>query len=251
SMSFAGGDIGGVTNFENNDMVNAEVEAVEVIAPVQPLQEVQEEVVSIPETTTQIQTTTPEIIATPKSEVAIKKEVVKEIPKVEKSSSGIAGLYAGIAFTEMGVSLNNDVNLFEDKFNQDRQDAITLVAGYNFMEYLGAELRASLAVGGEDYGNDKLEEYGIYLKPQYNILQSASNTGSLNIYGLFGYSSINLSDSSATRFKGTNEGFSFGGGFDYGITENISVFTDYVNYLHDESGSNSTWGANLGIKYNF
>lgn len=236
SMSFAGGDIGGVTTFENNDMVNAEVEAVEP------------EISSLPEVeATPTPEATPEATPAP---VVTKAPPVKETPQVEKTSSKV-GPYVGIALTEMGVSLNDEVNLFEDKFNQDRQDAITLVAGYNFMEYLGAELRASLAVAGDDYGNDKLREYGIYLKPQYDVLQSSSNTGSLNIYGLLGYSSINLSDPSATRFTGTNGGFSYGGGLDYGITENISVFTDYVNYLHDESGSNSTWGANLGVKYNF
>jgi len=231
SMSFAGGDIGGVTTFENNDMVAAEVEAVEP-API----------------ATPAPAPAPTPAPTPAP--AVHKEVKKEVPKVEKISSKV-GPYIGIALTEMGVSLNDDVNLFEDKFNQDRQDAITLVAGYNFMEYLGAELRASLAVAGDDYGNDKLREYGIYLKPQYDVLQSSSNSGSLNIYGLLGYSSINLSDPSPTQFKGTNSGFSYGGGLDYGVTENISVFTDYVNYLNDESGSNSTWGANLGVRYNF
>jgi len=231
SMSFAGGDIGGVTTFENNDMVAAEIEAVEP-APMD----------------TTIDTSKPTTTTTP---AVAKKEVVKETPKLVEKTSSKVGPYIGIALTEMGVSLNDEVNLFEDKFNQDRQDAITLVAGYNFMEYLGAELRASLAVAGDDYGNDKLREYGIYLKPQYDILQSSSNTGSLNIYGLLGYSSINLSDPSPIRFKGTNSGFSYGGGLDYGITENISVFTDYVNYLSDKSGSDSTWGANLGVRYNF
>jgi len=229
SMSFAGGDIGGVTTFENNDMVAAEVEAVEPAS---------------------IATPAPTPAPAPAPAPAVHKEVKKEVPKVEKISSKV-GPYIGIALTEMGVSLNDDVNLFEDKFNQDRQDAITLVAGYNFMEYLGAELRASLAVAGDDYGNDKLREYGIYLKPQYDVLQSSSNSGSLNIYGLLGYSSINLSDPSPIRFKGTNSGFSYGAGLDYGITENISVFTDYVNYLSDKSGSDSTWGANLGVRYNF
>ncbi|MCK4441238.1 MAG: outer membrane beta-barrel protein, partial [Sulfurovaceae bacterium] len=220
------------------------VAPVEIVTPVQPV----EEVISTPAEVI------PEPIATPVPEITTteieNKEIVQEMPKIEKTSSKV-GPYIGIALTEMGVSLNDEVNLFEDKFNQDRQDSITLVAGYNFMEYLGAELRASLAVAGDDYHNDKLREYGIYLKPQYDILQSPSNIGSLNIYGLLGYSSINLSDPSLIRFTGTNQGFSFGGGFDYGITENISVFTDYVNYLHDKSGSNSTWGANLGIKYNF
>jgi outer membrane autotransporter protein len=52
-------------------------------------------------------------------------------------------------------------------------------------------------------------------------------------------------------YDGDNDGVSFGLGLDYGVTENISVFTDYVNYLRNYGGTNSQWGANLGLKYNF
>jgi outer membrane autotransporter protein len=119
------------------------------------------------------------------------------------------------------------------------------------MEYLGAELRAALSVTGENDGQDNLAEYGIYLKPQYTF------NNNLNVYGLLGYSFINMSDPATSTdphdnpFDGDNSGFSFGAGVDYGITQNISVFTDVVNYLRDFGGSNSTWGANLGVKYHF
>jgi hypothetical protein len=235
SMSFAGGDIGGVTSFENNDMVAAEVEAVEAIPTTIPT--------AIP-----IATPAP-IIATPTP--MIKKEVVKEIPtRVEKTSSKF-GPYIGLAISEMAVRSDDRVNLFGDEEHQDRQLGITAVIGYNFMKYLGAELRAALSVANEDDGQDNLAEYGIYLKPQYPVLDN------LNVYGLLGYSAINMSDPATSTnyndnpFDGDNQGFSFGAGVDYGVTENISVFTDVVNYLRDFGGSNSTWGANLGVKYNF
>jgi opacity protein-like surface antigen len=235
SMSFAGGDIGGVTSFENNDMVAAEVEAVEAIPTTIPT--------AIP-----IATPAP-IIATPTP--MIKKEVVKEIPtRVEKTSSKF-GPYIGLAISEMAVRSDDRVNLFGDEEHQDQQLGITAVIGYNFMKYLGAELRAALSVANENDGQDNLAEYGIYLKPQYPVLDN------LNVYGLLGYSAINMSDPATSTnyndnpFDGDNQGFSFGAGVDYGVTENISVFTDVVNYLRDFGGSNSTWGANLGVKYNF
>ena len=235
SMSFAGGDIGGVTSFENNDMIAAEVEAVEAIPTTIPT--------AIP-----IATPAP-IIATPTP--MIKKEVVKEIPtRVEKTSSKF-GPYIGLAISEMAVRSDDRVNLFGDEEHQDRQLGITAVIGYNFMKYLGAELRAALSVANENDGQDNLAEYGIYLKPQYPVLDN------LNVYGLLGYSTINMSDPATSTnpndnpFDGDNQGFSFGAGVDYGVTENISVFTDVVNYLRDFGGSNSTWGANLGVKYNF
>jgi len=237
SMSFAGGDIGGVTTFENNDMVAAEVEAVEP-API---------VETIPETTTTLEPT-PE--PTP---VVVHKEVAKEPVKVEKTSSGPSHFYGGIAVSDMVVRSDDEAYeaFFSEKAHTDRQLGITAIIGYNFMKYLGAELRAALSVSEENAGQDNLAEYGIYLKPQYPI------TDKVNIYGLLGYSSINMSDPATSTnandnpFHGTNQGFSFGAGLDYGVTENISIFTDVVNYLRDYGGSNSTWGANVGLKYNF
>jgi len=226
SMSFAGGDIGGVTSFENNDMINADKEGIPYVEP----------------------TPIPTVAPTPAVE---KKEVKKEPVKVEKPSSGPGGLYVGLAVSEMAVRSDDRVNLFGDEKHQDQQLGITFLIGYNFMKYLGAELRAALSVSEENAGQDNLAEYGIYLKPQYPVLDN------LNVYGLLGYSAINMSDPATgtsandNPFSGDNQGFSFGAGLDYGVTENISVFTDVVNYLRDFGGSNSTWGANLGVKYNF
>ncbi|HHB94753.1 MAG TPA: porin family protein [Campylobacterales bacterium] len=234
SMSFAGGDIGGVTTFENNDMVNAEVEAVEP------------EISSLPEVEA---TPTPEATPAP----VVTKASVKETPQVEKTSSGPSGLYVGLAVSDMVVRSDDEAYkaFFSEKAHSDKQVGITALIGYNFMKYLGAELRAALSVSGENAGQDNLAEYGIYLKPQYPVLDN------LNVYGLLGYSAINMSDPATSTsandnpFDGDNQGFSFGAGLDYGVTENISVFTDVVNYLRDYGGSNSTWGANLGVKYNF
>jgi len=183
----------------------------------------------------------------------VTKEVKKEKVVTEEPSPslGLDGLYVGLAATAMAARSDRQVYLLKERTHQDRQLGLTAIIGYNFMNYLGAELRAALAITEEEKGQDKLKEYGIYLKPQYPVLDN------LNVYGLLGYSSVNMSDPATNTnakdnpFRGRNQGFSFGGGIDYGVTENISVFTDYVNYLRDFDGSNSTWGANLGIRYNF
>ncbi len=228
SISYAGGDIGGVTSFENDDYVNAEVQAVEPEATPMP-------------------TVMPEIAPTPVPTVA---PTPKPIPVVSKKVAGV-GPYVGLAISDMGVRSDDRVNLFAEEKHQDRQFGITGVVGYDFMKYLGAELRAALSVSGENDGQDNLAEYGIYLKPKYPVLNN------LNVYGLLGYSFINMSDPATKTnandnpFDGDNSGFSFGAGVDYGVTQNISVFTDVVNYLRDFGGSNSTWGANLGVKYHF
>ena len=226
SISYAGGDIGGVTQFENEDYVNAEVQAIEPIATPIP---------TVAPTPVPTVAPTPKVVPTPK-------------PVVSKSSGGP---YVGLAISEMAVRSDDRVNLFGDEAHQDQQLGVTAIVGYDFMKYLGAELRAALSVSEENAGQDNLAEYGIYLKPQYPVLDN------LNIYGLLGYSFINMSDPATSTnandnpFSGDNSGFSFGAGLDYGVTQNISVFTDVVNYLRDFGGSNSTWGANLGVKYHF
>ncbi len=229
SISYAGGDIGGVTTFENEDYVNAEVEAIEPTP--------------IPTMTPVVPTPVPTVAPTPKP-------TPKPTPVVQKKEAGV-GPYVGLAVSDMGVRSDDRVNLFAEEKHQDRQVGITGVIGYNFMKYLGAELRAALSVSEENAGQDNLAEYGLYLKPQYPVLDN------LNLYGLLGYSFINMSDPATSTnpndnpFDGDNSGFSFGAGLDYGVTQNISVFTDVVNYLRDFGGSNSTWGANLGVKYHF
>ena len=249
SMSFAGGDIGGVTSFENDDYQKANEEVVPYEPT--PIPEAQE-VISTP-----IPTAIPTVESTREVPTAMPTTAPAVTPKptpkvVEKSSSGVGGFYVGLAVSDMGVRADDRVNLFSSEKHQDLQKGLTLVAGYDFMKYLGAELRAALSLAGEGQGQDNLAEYGVYLKPQYPVLDN------LNIYGLLGYSAINMSDPATKefydknkKFDGDNSGFSFGGGINYGITSNISVFTDVVNYLRDFGGSNSTWGANLGVRYNF
>ena len=259
SMSFAGGDIGGVTSFENDDYKRAESEVVPYV-PTSTPELTEEEVVVTPVPTveptyipeievtpipTYIPTVEPTVAPTPEPTAT----VTPPTPAVMDKSlfSGIGGAYVGLAVSDMGVRADDRVNLFSSEKHQDLQKGLTFVAGYDFMKYLGAELRVALSLAGEGKGQDNLTEYGIYLKPQYPV-PSLEN---LNIYGLLGYSFINMSDPVTEPFDGDNSGFSFGAGLNYGVTSNISVFTDVVNYLRNFGGTNSTWGANLGIRYNF
>jgi opacity protein-like surface antigen len=227
SMSFAGGDINGITTFENNDYVAAEAEAAAEVVVAQP---------EAPE---------PKVVTPPATE---KKALVTPKPVPTPVSAG--NFYVGGAVAAMAARSNCEgdrANVFAEEEGQDRQVGITGILGYDFMDYLGAELRASMGVSGEDDGAEKIQQYGIYLKPNYDI------TDAINLYGLLGYSSVNMSDCfllANSDPDNTNSGFSYGAGLDYGVTENISVFTDIVNYLRDDDKA-STWGTNIGLKYNF
>jgi opacity protein-like surface antigen len=193
TMSFAGGDIGGITTFENEDL-NAAQQVV-----------VEEPKVEVP---------------------AVVAPVVAEA----------LGLYVGGAITDIAVNSADRANLFGDEVGQERQVGLTGIIGYDFMNYLGAELRGTVGVA-KDNGT-KFKQIGAYLKPNYDI------TDEINIYALLGASRANMNP------NGTETGFSYGAGLDYGISDNVSVFTDAVNYMK-KSDTNSQWGLNLGAKYQF
>ncbi len=193
TMSFAGGDIGGITTFENEDLNAAQQVVVEE----------------------------------PKVEAPVVAPVVAEA----------LGLYVGGAITDIAVNSADTANLFGDKVGQDRQIGLTGIIGYDFMNYLGAELRGTVGVA-KDNGT-KFKQIGAYLKPNYDI------TDEINIYALLGAAKANMTGTGSVE-----TGFSYGAGLDYGISDNVSVFTDAVNYL-DKSDTDSKWGLNLGAKYQF
>ena len=146
------------------------------------------------------------------------------------------GLYVAGGLTNVAVNKADRANLFGDEVGQDRQIGFTGKLGYDFMDYLGAELRGTYGVA-KDNGT-KFKQIGAYLKPNYDL------TDELNLYGLLGASKTNGAGT------GTNTGFSYGAGLDYGITDSISVFTDVVNYMK-KSSTSSQWGATIGAAYNF
>ncbi|MBU1667228.1 porin family protein [bacterium] len=147
------------------------------------------------------------------------------------------GLYVAGGLTDVAVHSTDTANFFADEAGQERQVGLTGRIGYDFMDYLGAELRGTYGVA-KDNGT-KFKQYGAYLKPNYDV------TDVINLYGLLGASKTNFAGAQASE-----SGFSYGAGLDYGLTDNVSVFTDVVNYLK-KSNTPSTWGLTLGAAYQF
>ena len=88
----------------------------------------------------------------------------------------------------------------------------------------------------------------LFIKPQYPV------TEEFTIYGLLGYGAVEARLTDA-------DGFQWGLGVKYMVTENVGIFADYTS-LYDgdldnvESFSNNTWdsqitSANIGFLYNF
>ena len=201
TLSFAGGDINPVTVFEQEP----------VMVPVEPVV-VPQPVVVTPPAPTPVPAPAPVVAAAP------------------------LGLYVAGGLTGLGVRTNDRVNLFSEENTQDRQVGVTGRLGYDFMNYLGAELRGTAGIAKEN--GSKFKQVGGYLKPNYDL------TDDLNLYGLAGISKTN------GAFTPTETGFSYGAGLDYGISDKVSVFTDVVNYMK-KSNTASQWGVTLGAGYAF
>ncbi len=202
TLSFAGGDINPVTVFEQEP----------VAVPVEPA---------------------PAPAPAPKPVPAPKPKPVTP-PVVAKPS----GVYIAGGLTDVAVNATDRANLFSDETAQDRQIGLTGRVGYDFMDYLGAELRGTYGIA-KDAGT-KFKQVGGYLKPNYDI----PNVDGLNLYGLLGLSKTNGAGTS------TETGFSYGAGLDYDVSDKVSVFTDVLNYMK-KSNTSSQWGLTLGAAYHF
>ncbi len=140
-------------------------------------------------------------------------------------------LYAGLGYSY--------INLDASGSDEIDGDATLLLAGYNFNQYIGVEARyAGLT--------DCLENTAIYLKPMYPI-------GGATVYGLLGYGETTYDNGGSY----SEDGFQWGLGASYTVTENIGVFADYTN-LYDDSGFDGGTMAdvtvdsfNVGVTYTF
>ncbi len=158
-------------------------------------------------------------------------EVAAETPVVDHYGD----YYMGIAYSYLNTSVDN-YNVAPDgqvvptaDFKLDA-NAVMLNAGYRFHEYIAVEGRYWNG-RGMDVSTDQdsldidVNAFGLYAKPMYPV------TDALDIYILLGYGYATL-DESIPFFSpdGSVEiyGFSWGLGASYLLTENLSVFTDYV-----------------------
>ncbi len=145
------------------------------------------------------------------------------VPEVSESTGSF---YVGAGYSYMNL----------DAETEHDGDATLLLAGYNFNQYIGVEARyAGLT--------DCLENAAIYVKPMYPI-------GDAKVYALLGYGETTYDNGVVDN---SENGFQWGLGANYAVTENIGLFADYTNLYDDTfAGVDSTVDAiNVGVTYTF
>ncbi len=246
TLSFAGGDINPVTVFEQEPVIVP----IEPIAPPPPLPPIEPLPLPTPEP---LPLPTPEPLPLPTPEptpeptpiptpmpTATPKPLPTPTPKPLVEAKPLGIYIAGGVTDVTASSAHADMpSFFKDERNQDIQIGFTGRLGYDFMDYLGAELRGTYGFAKVDNGYRKYKQLGAYLKPNYDVMEN------LNLYGLIGASKSNHSG-----IARSTTGLSYGAGLNYGLGNNISIFTDVINYM-DKSNVPESWGLTLGAGYQF
>ncbi|MDD5406382.1 MAG: porin family protein [Sulfurovaceae bacterium] len=194
----------------------------------------------------------------------VEPEVVVPAPAPEPVVVDDSGLYLGVAYSSVTTKVNFDwatvtgIPLGDGQAKVSNESAFMGQAGYQFNKYFalegrywyGSNLKASYSYDdfngspGSGESNIDLNAYGIFAKPMFPVTEQFS------IYGLAGYGNTQLKTDNADvkTFLGTDKvldknGFQWGGGVSYAITDNLSIFADYVNLAHSVDKSYDLGGV--------
>ena len=174
-------------------------------------------------------------------DIAPVEEPVVVVPEVVESTGGFylggAYGYGDMEFSETGYSHNENF------------DSFMLQAGYKFNPYIAVEGRYWLTSedSWDDWNEDfSADSWGIYVKPMYPV------TNELDVYALLGYGDTDPEIGGQGPDYDT-DGFQWGLGASYDVTDNVAVFVDYVNLYDDTNdGEDLTIDTvNFGVTYTF
>ena len=141
----------------------------------------------------------------------------------------------------------------------------TLIAGVNLNKYIGGEFRYSMNLGDMDYdkGNTLNPDYETFpsnLSSMSYLVKLRLDIDDFTPYVLLGYGTLDLSDMPPESGKAdkSDATFQYGAGVSYGVTDNLSVFGDYLSLYRDD-GYDDVAGAayissglfTLGLTYTF
>ena len=169
-------------------------------------------------------------------------EVVVESPSAFYVGLGIAAVSA------TGNTLSE--NIFDEKNGQERLGNVTLLAGYDYNEYVAFEGRYTTSFAREDIV--EMNGWSLFVKPQYPVSEEFS------VYALLGFGGVTMDGINGSAVDVDDTGFQWGLGVSYDVYDNMVLFADYTSLANDMDGI--FWGGELaadadaftvGLNYKF
>lgn len=170
------------------------------------------------------------------------------MPNIIVADSDKSGIYGGLGLgaVNLDAALKDGSNTYKSTLM-----TISLLAGYNFNEYLAAESRASVSIAGGS-GSLDYKSIAVYLKPQYSVSED------LSLYSLLGFGKVSTNTILSSDTDSSKATVHLGIGADYKLPNNFKVFADYTYLGKDNSAQfknkPSTMKASAftsGITYDF
>ncbi len=167
------------------------------------------------------------------------------MPNIITPEYAKSGIYGGLGLGV--VSLKATTAAISKTQNMT---SFSLLAGYNFNEFLAAESRASISIANDDSINFK--SMGLYLKPQYEV------SDGLSIYSLLGFGTASAKSAVTSATDASKATMQLGVGAGYKLPNNFKVFADYTYMGKDSNAKYKNAPATMksgaftgGVTYDF
>jgi len=168
---------------------------------------------------------------------------------MEEMSTNSFYVGAGVAVVSAREATTS-LSFFDGENGQDRLGNLTLLAGYNYNQYIAAEARYTTSVAYDD-GMD-MNAWSLFVKPQYPVSDAFS------IYALLGFGGVSLDGGTNLNPMDVDDtGFQWGLGLSYAVTNNVDLFIDYTSLANDMEDvyyyglEYDTDALTLGMTYSF
>ena len=151
------------------------------------------------------------------------------VPAVMEEESTSA-FYIGLGLSAVTTEGSNEASdIFHSEMDQDRMGNVTFLAGYDFNEYIAVEGRYTTSFTKENIV--EMSAWSILAKPQYPVTEEFS------VYALLGFGGVTMDSIDDAYYVDVNDnGFQWGLGLSYDVTENITVFGDYMSLANGMDG---------------
>jgi outer membrane autotransporter protein len=130
--------------------------------------------------------------------------------------------------------------------------ALTLIGGYEFNQHVALEGRFAFNAGDDEFEFSSGSSVKTELSYLLSVLGKFSVGGKVSPYALVGFSDFELDAEGGQAVEGN--GFSFGAGVDFQVSDNTAISLEYVQYASIDitgGGDADLTALSIGVSYSF